>query len=431
MRRKTRCPAALLPCCPAPCCPAALLPCRPAAPLPCCPAAPLFSSHWPPVPATRPGPGGTASIDTLSSGTVLVGNPATGIWDSTTAWRLVPDLRIGGPTLAAGDSGVYLSMVVAVEVDSAGQIYVVDPELNSVLVADSTGRIVRTIGRAGQGPGEFRGPNGLGWDRMGRLWVAEGPGGRYSLFDAAGQFVATYRRPVSGYSYIWRGAFLRDGTLLDQVYTWDSTGHHPQSYLARFDSLAGMRDSLKLPWLDTPVYEFRFEGGATMASVPFVPSVWTAIDPRGYLWSGHTDQYELIQTTFKGDTLRIIRLAHQPIPVSAAERDSAIAHIRKIAQGKRFDAGLIPHTKPVLDQLAMDEDGDLWVLVVQPAGATGTTFDVFDPEGRYLGPVHTPLRIGPWRSLVPLVFRHHMLYTVAVDSSDVPVVVRFRIEKGT
>ena len=37
--------------------------------------------------------GGT--IDTLESGIEVVRNPAKGIWDSSTAWRLVENLRIG------------------------------------------------------------------------------------------------------------------------------------------------------------------------------------------------------------------------------------------------------------------------------------------------------------------------------------------------
>ncbi|MEX0690926.1 MAG: hypothetical protein WD043_03695, partial [Gemmatimonadales bacterium] len=35
------------------------------------------------------------SVDTLPSGMVVVTNPAEGVWDETTAWRVTPVVRIG------------------------------------------------------------------------------------------------------------------------------------------------------------------------------------------------------------------------------------------------------------------------------------------------------------------------------------------------
>lgn len=70
--------------------------------------------------------------------------PATGVWDSATAWRVVEELRLGT--------------------------------------------------REGAGPGELKDAIGMDWDGRGHLRVADPGNGRYSVFDTAGELVTTHRR---------------------------------------------------------------------------------------------------------------------------------------------------------------------------------------------------------------------------------------------
>ena len=51
-------------------------------------------------------------------------------------------------------------------------------------------------------------------------------------------------------------------------------------------------------------------------------------------------------------------------------------------------------------------------------------FDVFDPEGRFLGPARADFMVGS-----PLVFVGEYLYAVTRDDLGVPYVVRARIAK--
>jgi hypothetical protein len=61
-------------------------------------------------------------------------------------------------------------------------LFVSDRGSGSVLVVDADGRLVRTLGRAGAGPGEFRRPEGL-WAVDGELVVLDGGNGRLSRWD--------------------------------------------------------------------------------------------------------------------------------------------------------------------------------------------------------------------------------------------------------
>lgn len=77
-----------------------------------------------------------------------------------------------------------------------------------------------------------------------------------------------------------------------------------------------------------------------------------------------------------------------------------------------------------------DDERNLWVEL-EPEGeaVTDTTrmFDVFDPEGRYLGPVRMPFVLR--RSPEPVV-RGDFLYGVVFDELDVPYVVKARIVRS-
>lgn len=85
----------------------------------------------------------------------------------------------------------------------------------------------------------------------------------------------------------------------------------------------------------------------------------------------------------------------------------------------------IPREKPFFDDIFLERDGHVWVSVPAPPGEA--RFRVFDPDGRYLG----PLRIEGLRlnSTVSPVVRDDRLHVVASDELDVPQVRVFRIAR--
>jgi len=59
-------------------------------------------------------------------------------------------------------------------------------------VYDKNGKFLRTIGKTGTGPGEFRTPHALELDSKGRLIVADRHNHRVQILTKAGQFLAEY-----------------------------------------------------------------------------------------------------------------------------------------------------------------------------------------------------------------------------------------------
>jgi DNA-binding beta-propeller fold protein YncE len=70
---------------------------------------------------------------------------------------------------------------------------VADPNLiGRISVFDKNGKFIRTIGKAGSGPGEFRTPHALEFDSRGRLVVADRHNHRIQIVTKDGRFVAEY-----------------------------------------------------------------------------------------------------------------------------------------------------------------------------------------------------------------------------------------------
>lgn len=145
------------------------------------------------------------SVDTLPSSAIAVSNPATGMWDSTTAWRPVEELAIGS---VEGSGPDMFASVTDIAVDAAGRIYVLDRQLQEIRVFDEDGTYVRTIGRRGGGPGEFEDAIAITFGPAGHLWVVNAGNGRYAVFDTAGVYRTAHDRRAASWSSYTASGFV-------------------------------------------------------------------------------------------------------------------------------------------------------------------------------------------------------------------------------
>jgi len=110
------------------------------------------------------------------------------------------------------------------------------------------------------------------------------------------------------------------------------------------------------------------------------------------------------------------------IPVSAEERRARIAVLRR-AVGD-FDEDRVPKVKPPVREVHVADDGFLWVVREETGRGARPRADIFDPEGRYLGPVDLPFSL-----LAPVAFRGDHLATVVWGPMGVHFVALARIER--
>ena len=109
--------------------------------------------------------------------------------------------RVGGlnaPTWAQF-SDRWFGRALPMGFDAAGNLHVLDPDASQVVVIDSRGELVRTVGRKGEGPGEFIRPIELGVWRDGRFVVMDVGHQAFQIFGPDGgldDFVKTGREPI-------------------------------------------------------------------------------------------------------------------------------------------------------------------------------------------------------------------------------------------
>ena len=72
--------------------------------------------------------------------------------------------------------------------DGRGNLFVLNPDAAVVAVVDRSGGLVRTLGRRGEGPGEFSGPDDIYVWRDGTVVVADRSRGSYVVFAPDGSF---------------------------------------------------------------------------------------------------------------------------------------------------------------------------------------------------------------------------------------------------
>lgn len=372
--------------------------------------------------------GWAGTADTLPDGLVRVQNPASGTWTAETRPRLSLTTTIGRAT---GDERYLFGDVRDLAVDEMGRIWVLDNQNRELRVFSPDGSHVRTFGGTGEGPGEFRDPNGLARDpTTGRMWVIDPATSRYTVFDTAGRLVETRPRDASGYGYVWPGRFDRDGRLFDYMLVSGDGDWRFRGLVVR-GADGNARDSLRFSpdAGERSFFRIERENGMAMRAVPFTPYGDWAVSPSGSVWRTEGDPYRLVEIGRDDDTIRIVEQEHEPVPVTEAELDSIRRfYEEQYGQGaNQLDFSRIPEQKPAIRALFVARDGRVWVLPYGRQGQTGRIADVFTPKGHYLGRLELPVRLR-W-SISPVV-TEEALYGVREDpATGVHQVVRIAIEE--
>ena len=361
---------------------------------------------------------GWASVrETLPGGVVHVTHTPPA--EPATTWTLVEEMRVGTVEGGRPDSFGELKGLVLL---SGGGFAVFDSQSQEIRVFGPDGSHLATHGRRGEGPGEFIDANGLMLDPQGRLWVPDSRLTRMSVFDPGAGFVESCRFISFVRGWVWKGRMTGDGRIVK----------HDGSMLRIFDGTMSQVDSILLPSESDEEYDpnddpSSFEG---MVAVPFYASSADQIGRNADMWSAEpaASHYRIVRWKPGADTTLIVTVERPPVPVTAAERDSAIADIREsLAQfrgiTREMDWSKIPATRPPVRSLFESADGNLWVLVPSVDGVA--TYDVLGPDGGYLGTASAPdLEPVPW--LDPVV-QGDAWWGIVTDELDVHYVVRARI----
>ena len=347
-------------------------------------------------------------VDTLASGRVVVSNPDLAAVGRGRRLELMEELRIGAG--ADADALELFGSVISLAVDEDENTYVADYQSREIRVFDREGNFVRTIGRRGEGPGEFSSLAGIVWDRGNRvLWAVDAGGRRFSVFDRSGRTLATqpYGRDTYNAQIPWTGYFDLNGFMCysePRNFEMLLKGRTPP------DGELTIVDSLAVPMGEMDTYTVGLE----IRFVPMQPTNNHAVGPDGGVWLSTSSEFRLHKVDFRGDTIRTVELRRPARQLSRSEQDS-------IATANDIPARQIPRRRPVIGRHLVGPDGWLWVPV-----EGDSTWEVFDDFGYHIGRATSPvpLDLPPW--IVPGA---GTITGVTSDELGVQYVVRLRVQR--
>jgi hypothetical protein len=346
--------------------------------------------------------------------------------------QLVEDIRIGSPSTSGQP---ILGSVEAVAEDSSGGLYVFDSKGPVLMYYDSTGRLVRTIGRKGSGPGEYREiVDGMAVRKDGRLILRDSYNGRLTLYDPNG--VASDHWPLGSQLSAPRSLTVdtADHTYLRILWQEPEPGAAWEFGLLHLNQEGRFVDSLRVPSVPG---ERQFKRG------PFQPSKLWAFSPHSYFVAGINDFYHFDIVSPTGSRVRVERVVDQ-VRLNSEERAEWEAIIEwgraRLPPKDRAALASVPHVKPAYKALAFGPDHRIWVLrhvaAIRDSTFAGApnpnrspvltwhepeVWDVFQENGSYLGEVRAPLGTGL------ILFGTKHVWGIQNDGQS-SYVVRFRIE---
>ena len=382
-----------------------------------------------------------AGTVTDSAGVEIVVNPDSGTWGPQDRWTTTEVLRIG----TTGDDPDYqFGQISGIAEMPDGRIVVLDQQAQEVRVFSAAGEHLRTIGGAGSGPGEF----GLG---AGPLLI--GPGDTLVVPDLSNQRVSRFSpegEPVGSYAMDFAAGLPMawmdspGGQIVSQVRPLNLPGqetHDPNDVLVLRGSDGAITDTLMVfPSGGTISFS---ESGAQLEF--FSPEPVWSLAGDGVVF-GVNDTYRLGVYGGDGALERVIVKPSEPRPVTEGDQqimiDAFVGLWKSIGlSGSQLDAAReaigFADFYPAYALVRAGPAGSIWVQHLQTpdeltpeelaafdpqSGFGSSTWDVFDPSGRFLGSLDMPDRFQPLR------FQGDRIYGIWRDDLDVQYVLILRVE---
>lgn len=393
--------------------------------------------------ATAQSPARSAAVRD-SAGIHVIDNPRPA-WPSGKAWTLstTPALSIG-----PGGAPYAFARIAGATRLADGRIVVAERAAHELRFFDATGRHLTTVGRKGQGPGEFT-DIGTVMRLPGDSLAVESL--RYtSIFAPDGRFVRQVRYgpfdpEIVEVPFVAVIGRFPDGTAI--VGDFPQGRHGPRGAARWIDS-----SSLLLVQANGAVNRFLERvpaiafGAAVNAPTPltFGPEMVHA-SAAGHLYLGFSDQYTLRQYDASWTLKRIIRRAWTPRPLSQVDLDSYVNSWMSMwskETGVRRERDRLaqlnapyPDALPAFADLLASPSGVLWLrepdltraatcacLSAEPL--TPSTWSVFDADGVWLGQSNMPARFTPTEVGEDYVLGY------ARDANEALRVVMYRIVKS-
>ena len=338
------------------------------------------------------------------------------------------ELTIG---VEEGDENYMFGNQVFVNTDAEGNIYVTDQDKRKVKKYDSNGSFLQSIGRLGQGPGEFQDINEVRFNSEGNIYLNDLKTQRLSFFSKEGNYLKGVKFPIFFESVVLnsKGFYIArsvDNVKLGKGKKWDY-------FYGLFDENFNlMAEFLRLP------QGVNGKGGNadsivqivadSLSEEAFQPNVNYVLDKNDLIYFGYPENYEIKVYSSEGKLRKIIQRDFEPVEIGERHKDYFehnqselfMAKIPANEEEKVFELVEYPKYKPAYERFILMENG--WIFVVVDSVQDGSTLvDIFNKDGEFLAQFETDVPTD-WLS-----FNNGKAYAVATIN-DYEFIKRYNFE---
>ena len=324
------------------------------------------------------------------------------------------DLTIG---VEDGDENYMFGSQVFVNTDDEGNIYVTDWDRKTVRKYDSNGNFLQSIGRLGQGPGEFQNISEVRFDIEGNIYLNDVKIQRISYLTKEGNYLKGIRIPNIFDRVVINSRGFYIAMSVDNI---EVGGGKKWDYIyGLFDDKFNLfAEFLRLPQevnAKSKKYDIAQAFADSLSERAFQPYVNYVLDKNDLIYFGYPENYEIKVYSSAGKLMKIIHRDFEPVEISERHKEyfennqselfGAKIPAREIK--KVFELVEYPKYKPAYERFTLMENG--WIFVVVDSVRDGSKLvDIFNKDGEYLAQFETDISTD-WLS-----FNNGKAYAVAM-----------------
>ena len=332
--------------------------------------------------------------------------------------EFAPDLSLG---FDETNADAFFERPVDLDVETDGNIYVLDRKALAIKKFDAQGRFIKKIGGAGQGPGEFELPFSIRLDKQRRIYCLDGMRKTILVFNPEGMYLRSIKflHSVYGFDVTRRNEILLHFSIDDE---------NLRNRSQRVDKIARFDDQGNLLGEICSVERYFYE---RISSAPFVFTLpcflrWN-IQGQGNLCIGKADRYEFKIYSPDGVLQSGFEKEYKPFSLEPETRKKVLEILDRLKSDKEKVREYAEHYE-IFNWVSSDEKNRIWVELFQPdlpdKLSTSSLYDVFSADGKYLFSTQVPNNVKS-----RLVFKSGHVYFLSANAEGNIGILRMKVQE--
>jgi len=320
-------------------------------------------------------------------------------------------------------NNIYSFFASGLEVDSKGNIYVLDSYDKKILKFNKSGKYLKAFGGEGQGPGEFESVTNIEIDKQDNIYVQDIVRMALVVFDSNGVF----RKNIRGTGIFYFSSDFMvgpSGHIYCGYQPLQSIGTKNIYYISMFDQ--DMNYLLNIYKKEGVILQYSVKtssGSYSFLSPRYTPNVVWTMNPEGRIFISYNDSYKISIFSREGDFIKTISRDISPEKVTVEEKSQIRQEFEKRHPGLSKYVKFY-NTKPHILRLTIVDN---YLFALKKREDYDYYCDVFDVEGNFIDEV--VLKFYPMISKKGYVYTIRFEYDGPRDAGNIidSYIVRYKI----